>query len=372
VGRFVLPILLAGAARAQAPAAPAAIDVQASQPAVAVQLSGGIDAFGVTPFQLRDMPSGDYLLHVSHGAYEGGSSRLRVRTTPEGTRFEVGSVRGPLLMRSALLPGLGHLQSGAPYRGGSAMAQTLMSAALTWTAHRDYRDAADREAQAALAYYAERDAENLASRRSAYQDAQLAAADARAQRWRWIGVTGWAYGTSLLDLWLDSRPVAQIVSTPEGTRSLQVRARPTSRSLAVLRATLHPGSGHYALNRRWRGLTFEALSSIGVWASLYQIAETETAERTFSGARTAYSAAGEDELDASRAAMLAAHSDWSEQRDRRNVALIATGAVWALNLIDVLWSEPVQQQPDFGVPRRLGAALRTGPDGVGAGLTARF
>ena len=366
------PWLLAAGVRAQEAPPGGVIAVEASRPAVPVRVSGGVQAFGITPFQLRDMPAGDYMLQVRQGAFEGGSSRLRVRATAEGTRIEVGSVRAPLLLRSALVPGLGHLEAGSPWRGGSAFAQTFVAGLLAWDAERDYSAAAERENQALHAYRLERDAENLAARRTALHEAEAEAADAGAVRWRWLGVAGWAYGTSLLDLFWDTRPVAAVVTSPEGARSLQVHATPTSRGLAVVRGLLHPGSGHDALDHRWRALAFEVASSVGVYACIQQQTESEAAQRRFAGARRRYLAATQDDLESSRAAMLQSNADWSDQRGQRNTALIATGAVWALNLIDVLWSEPARTLPEFGAPRRIGAVLRPGPAGLGAGLTARF
>lgn len=346
----------------------AALRVDGDRSAVPVQVSGGMHAFGLTPFELRDIPSGDYLLRVQSGTFVGGSSRLRVRSTATGTAYDIGSVRWPLILRSALLPGLGHLQSGQPVRAGSALAQTMLAAARTWSVHREHIDATDARAAAEFAYRSENDSEQLAARRNTLLDAQADANATAAARTRWLAVTGWSYGAGLLDLMLDSRPVATLEADSSAGVRLVVRTAPVSRGLSLARAAVHPGSGHYALNHRWRGLAFEALSSIGIATSLEMLADARAAEIDFASAQRAYASASEDDLEAARGELLTAHAHWSERRERQTAALYATGAIWLLNIVDVWFAEPKPASLDFGVPRRFAAEV--GPSGLA--LRARF
>ncbi len=345
-----------------------ALRVDGDRASVPVQVSGGMHAFGLTPFELRDMATGDYLLRVQNGTFAGGSSRLRVGTSAKGPTYDVGSVRWPLVLRSALLPGLGHLQSGQPVRGGSALAQTFLSAARTWGVHREHVDANDALAVAEAAYQNELDSEQLSARREALFASQAEADETAAARTRWLAVTGWAYGTSLLDLVLDSRPVASLVADSSAATHLVVRATPVSRGLSLARAAVHPGSGHYALNHRWRGLAFEVLSSVALAASLELQSDARHAGVEYDSARRAYEDASEDDLEAARGTLLAAHANWSEQRERHTAALYATGAVWLLNIVDVWFAEPVPATSDLGMPKRLAAEM--GPNGFA--LRARF
>ena len=342
--------------------------VEGDRKAIPVQVSGGMHAFGLTPFQLRDIPSGDYMLRVQSGTWNGGASRLEVRSNPAGSTYEVGSVRWPLMLRSAVLPGLGHLQSGHSVRGGSAMGQTLLAAGKTWSEHLAYLDAESNLAAAEAAYRSELDSELLPERRDAWLDAQAEAAQASAARKRWLAVTAWAYGSSLFDLYFDSRPVADLVADSTDAARVMVRSSPVSRGLSVLRATVHPGSGHYALNRRWRGLAFEVLSSVGVAACLEMRADVHQAASEYRGVRRDYLAANEDELDAARASLQAAHANWQDQREQQFAAMWTTGAVWLLNIVDVCFADPVPATSDLELPKRLAAEV--GPNGFA--LRARF
>lgn len=357
-----------GPAAAQTPAATSVLGVEAAAPAVPVQVSGGMTAFGLTPFQLRDMPAGEYDLRVHPGPFQSGSSRLRVRRSESGLRYEIGSMRPSLLLRSAILPGFGHWSAGFGTRAGSALTQTALAGGFAWNAHSEYQDAVDAHARAAQLYAGERDTELLAARRSAVLQAETEAAHRRSERTRWLAVTGWAYGSSLVDLFLDTRPVADFVTQPDGAQKLQVQARPISRRTALLRAALHPGSGHAALNRRWRGLAFETLATAALFTSMQMHAEANQAGAAYETARRDYRAATEDDLDAARDAMREAHATWSDRRQQHAVALWSTGAVWLLNLVDVWFAEPAETQLDFVAPKRLG--MHVGP--ASAAFTARF
>lgn len=368
----------AGSAPAQSPAPKPSLSpdptlasflgVEAASPAVPVEVSGGMTAFGLTPFQLRDVPAGDYDLRVHPGPYQSGSSRLRVRSSAAGREYEIGSMRPSLLLRSALLPGYGHWTAGHSWRAASAFAQTGLAGAFAWNAHADYQDALDMRARTSQLYLGERDTELLPARRSALLDAEAVAEHARAERTRWFAVTGWAYGSSLLDLFLDTRPVASFVSNPDGGPKLQVDAQPISRRMALVRGAVHPGSGHAALNRRWRGLAFEALTTASLFTSLELQAEAHLAGVAYESARRDYVGASEDDLASTREAMHAAHAEWSDRRQQHTLAMWTTGAVWLLNLVDVWFVEPVPTQPDFVAPKRLG--MQIGP--ASAAFTARF
>lgn len=350
----------------------AVLEVHTVTPGVPVELTGEVKGFGLTPFQLRDMPVGDYLLRVSSGEFAPGASRLHVRATPAGQSYEVGSLRGGLLLRSAVLPGLGQLESNQIQRGCTALAQTALAAARTWSAHQDYKDATDVLKLRLAAYESETDAQNLASRRTALLQASGEVSDLHTSQLRWIGVTAWAYGCNLLDLYLDARPVAEVVAAADGASGLALESGPASRSQALLRSALHPGSGHYALDHRWRGLAFEMLSTAGVFASLRELSDTDAAKRDFTIARQDYSSASEDGLAARRTAMQSAFDDYSRARNRRNAVLLSTGAVWALGLLDVMWSEPGHVTPDFGTAHPGGLSLHAEPAGAGVRLSARF
>lgn len=366
--RIVVGMLILAVARAAASEPIVSLRVEGDRNAIPVQVSGGMHAFGLTPFQLRDMPSGDYVLRVQSGTWSGGSSRLEVRSSAAGSTYDIGSVRWPLMLRSAVLPGLGHLQSGQPVRGGSAMGQTLLAAARTWTEQRDYVEADANLAAAEAAYRNEIDSEQLPERRDDWLEAQAETQEAAAARNRWLAVTAWAYGSSLFDLYLDSRPVADLVADSTHAARVLVRTAPVSRHLSMLRAAVHPGSGHYALNRRWRGLAFEVLSSVGVAACLELQTDARHAGVEYENARRDYVTADQDELDGARASLQAAHANWQDQREQHTAALWATGAVWLLNVVDVWFAEPVPATSDLGLPKRLAAEV--GPNGFA--LRARF
>jgi hypothetical protein len=348
------------------------LDVHTETPGVPVELTGEVKGWGLTPFQLRDMPAGDYLLRVSNGEFAPGASRLHVRATPAGQSYEVGSLRGGMLLRSAILPGLGQLESNQIQRGCTALAQTALAAARTWSAHQDYKDATDLQKQRLAAYEAETDAQNLAARRTALLQASGEVSDLRTSQLRWMGVTAWAYGCNLLDLYLDARPVAEVVAAPDGASGLVIVSGAASRSQALLRSALHPGSGHYALDHRWRGLAFEMLSTAGVFASLRELSDTDAAKQDFTIARQNYTSASEDDLAGRRTDMQSAFDDYSRARNRRNAVLLSTGAVWALGMLDVIWSEPGHVTPDFGTAHPGGLSLHAEPAGAGVRLSARF
>ena len=311
-------------------------------PRAELHLDGPVKVTGTSPLLIEEPLRGYYLLTATKPGFAtqrariyfpegGGSARPAGGSTVSG----VGGV-----VRTLLLPGAAQWASGE--RGHGLMLLASEAWALGWVikSESDYRAGLSALEQAGARQAASGgtilDPEAQAQLQVDVQQAQDRVDDARAARKRWFLVAGAAWGYSVLDQ-LVLRGSLDV--QPAGLDTLHIRMRYVSRSEAVLRSAVIPGSGQAYAGHHGRGGWFTLL---GTAALSLALSGEQHLDRTLSEqaeAQVRYDALGaagasQDRLNQARDDLERRYAEASNARRTRNLMWTTAALVWGLNVLD--------------------------------------
>jgi len=151
---------------------------------------------------------------------------------------------------------------------------------------------------------------------------------------------------------------------PAVNSTLAVQLSRKARFKAAGRSALFPGWGQSYTGQKGKALLFATLATGAlIWTGVEHVGyansvnDLEAAEDAYLAARR------EDEIERLYVAMERRRADAEEKFDDRRVALIATGAVWAVNLLDAILFFPSSSEgfySELGSAGEIYAGFRTG------------
>jgi hypothetical protein len=380
-GAFAAPLLflLLGAASAQAEPS---LTLWTHPLGARFVLAGPTTIRGESPLPLGSEHPGDYRVRVSLAGHESSHGKLSLRFQDGSLRLgKAGDFRRERVLSSLALPGLGQVREGRVIEGvfwggaglGAGIASLVLEAHYA-EAHDAY--AARETALAAAASALQAGSLSAAAYRTAVHEtfrAEALASRRLRERNYALGALAVVWGLNLADAsWFHSS-----FDVKEGSGGvLQVALAEKTRGRAVLRSIVYPGFGQYYEGRRLRGAVYTAGATAAAVAALVahleykgHVDQVDALDREMA----ALTPGGPAEAESSRVA--AAERETAlrrseDNRDRRDLAVITTAAVYAASILDAALSGPASRPA--GKAPKLGIAAPVSDGLFGIGVRVAF
>ena len=333
-----------------------------------------------TPAQLELSPSNFFKIQLMRKGYErsGGHIGFRRMGTDSLHTFIFKTDRLSALGRSLIFPGWGQRYASYGKKGFWFGTFTLGSAVATGYAHYLYESKNDDLAKAERLW---RQETILSRKNQLWQTWGLKFIKTEQyyqQRRIWSGLTGYFYAVNLIDALALTPMFSGQLDGQGGVHFNMAKKTPFK---AVLRTTLIPGWGHYYVGERSKAWLYGLLCAAGTGVALTYYADYQTQVtrydlsqdfyelvtsqgRSITDLRTAYEAVLDEERKA------------DEDYRRFQWAAGVTAGIWALNVIDMMFSfrsdEILSGQYFTGTESDDSLRLSTHFDGSVAGLALNF
>jgi hypothetical protein len=363
-GAFAVPFLFVLLAPAPARAG-SALTLWTQPLGARFVLAGPTTVRGESPLPLGSEHQGDYRVRASLAGHETAYGKLSLRLQDGSLRLgKAGDFRRERVLSSLALPGLGQLREGRIVEGvfwvGTGLGAGITSLVLEARYAEAHDGYAARETALAGAASALR-AGSLSA--GAYRTAVHATYRAEALASRRLRERNYALG-ALAVVWglnlADASFLHSSFDVKEGSGGmLQVALAEKTRSRAVLRSIVCPGFGQYYEGRRLRGAVYTAGATAAAVAALVahleykgHLDQVDALDREMA----ALTPGGPAEADFSR--VVAAERETAfrrseDNRDRRDLAVFTTAAVYAASILDAALSgrasRPAEKAPKLGI-----------------------
>jgi len=149
------------------------------------------------------------------------------------------------------------------------------------------------------------------------------------------GLGGWVYLHNIVETYLLSVPLK--ADLLDGT-NLEVQTPRCSTKRAVLRSLFFPGLGQRYAGNTARGFIFRTGVFVMALFTLDEKLQLDLAEIDYKTAEALFDGASVDDKKALLNDLTAKKTEVNDCEDRLNTMAIATGALWALNIIDAIIS----------------------------------
>jgi len=344
------------------------------------ELKGPVTIRGASPLPLLPDQQGDYRVRVELAGHETAFGAIALRRGPNELRVvRSGGLARERLFRSLAFPGAGQIGEGRAFEGifwGTAAAGAGVTT-MVLEAH--YREAREnhKTAEGALLALVEQTETAPASGaylgllHEAFRREAIATRRLRDRNYA-LGAVGVCWGLNLLDAALFHAPFR----VKEGAGGVvEVELAEKNRARRVFRSALFPGLGQSYAGRKARGAVYAiAATAAATTALVCHLDYRGELDRVDALDRELAALAPGGPAEASFSKIVVAERETAlrrseDEQERRNIAVAATAAVYAVSILDAAFTSG---PPVAAEGLTVGLATPVSGDQVGFGVRVRF